>query len=508
MEIIHASVDKLIPYIRNPRKNEQAISKVAGSISEFGFKQPIVVDSNMVIIVGHTRFLAAQQLELKEVPVVIANDLTEAQVKAYRIADNRTAQESSWDFDLLKLEMEDLTSLEFDLLGTAFDQAELDDMLRIGNEGFTDPDEVPDTPDEPTTELGDIYILGNHRLMCGDSTNAEQVKRLMDGHKAQLIHSDPPYGMGKEKDGVANDNLYVEKLDKFQMSWWNTFRKYIEDNASVYIWGTAEDLWRLWYSGGLNKSERLTMRNEIAWKKESCVGQLSGSHRQYPTITERCIFFMLGSQNFGNINTEDFWEGFEPLRAYLEGEALKMGWKASDIMQMCGVGMYSHWFTKAQWTFIPENHYQTLQTQADGHAFTKTYAELKSGHTEVKVGGKSLDKKHSFDAMRAFFDNTHDKMSDIWEYSRVLGDERHDHATPKPVEMMKRIMCSSLEPGELCAEPFGGSGSTLMGAEITGRRCFTMELKPVYCDVIVKRWEDYTGHEAIIVNQVADTNVG
>jgi DNA modification methylase len=388
--------------------------------------------------------------------------------------------------------------MDFDLLETGFDQDELDDLLNIegAGGGLTDPDDIPDLEEVAITQGGDVYILGDHRLMCGDSTDAEQVAELMDGQVAQLLHADPPYGMGKENDGVANDNLYEEKLDGFQMQWWLTFRQYIEDNASAYIWGTAADLWRLWYKGGLDDSERLTMRNEIAWKKESCIGQKSNTHRQYPTTTERCIFFMLGSQNFGNINTEDFWEGFEPIRAYLEGEALKMEWTPKDIREMCGVGMYSHWFTKAQWTFIPEGHYRTLQEAAQGNAFTKEWRELKSGKDESKSGGEHLDKKHSFDAMRAYFDNTHDIMSDVWEYNKVIGEERHGHATPKPSEMMERVMKSSLEPGQLCIEPFGGTGSTLIGAEMTGRRCYTMELQPLYCDVIVKRWEAYTGRTA------------
>lgn len=177
-----------------------------------------------------------------------------------------------------------------------------------------------------------------------------------------------------------------------------------------------------------------------------------------------------------------------------------MGWGPQDIMDMCGVGMYGHWFTKSQWTLIPEKHYNTLQEHAAGKAFTKSYADLKSGRDSAKSGGGHLDNKHSFDAMRAFFDNTHENMMDVWRYPKVVGDERHGHATPKPVAMMERVMKSSLPAGGLCVEPFGGSGSTLMGAERTGRRCYSMELQPQYADVIVTRWEAHTGKTATLEN--------
>ena len=147
---------------------------------------------------------------------------------------------------------------------------------------------------------GDVWQLGNHRVMCGDSTNPLDVVKLTNGEIAQLLHADPPYGMGKEGDGVANDNLYKEKLDKFQMDWWYAFRPHLADNASAYIWGNAPDLWRLWYVGGLESSEPLTFRNEIVWSKEQAQGQLSDKHRMFPTASERCLFFMLGEQGFSN----------------------------------------------------------------------------------------------------------------------------------------------------------------------------------------------------------------
>jgi DNA modification methylase len=154
--------------------------------------------------------------------------------------------------------------------------------------------------------------------------------------------------------------------------------------------------------------------------------------------------------------------------------------------------MYGHWFTRSQFTLIPERHYKTLADQFVGR-FLRPYRQLKAEWDKVKGGPTS-----EIQGARSYFDNAHDVMRDVWEFSRVTGEERHGHATPKPVAMMERIMKSSLPPGGLCVEPFGGSGSTLMGAERTGRACYSMELNPVYCDVIVKRWENFTGKKAML----------
>ena len=286
------------PYSNNPRK-KQNITKVVNSIKEFGFQQPIVVDKKNIIIVGHSRYEAGKELGLDKVPVIIA-DLSPVKAKAYRIADNRINQDSEWDFSKLKLEFKDISKLDFNLDSLGFEKNELDDLIIDEVKGFTDDDAVPELPKEPNAKLGDIYKLREHRLMCGDSTNSNQVKLLMNGHTAKLLHADPPYGMGKEKDGVLNDNLYKEKLDNFQMAWWKTFRPHLENNASSYIWGNSEDLWRLWFSGGLGNSERITFRNEIVWSKKNAQGIGSKDFRMFPTATERAIFFMLGEQGFNN----------------------------------------------------------------------------------------------------------------------------------------------------------------------------------------------------------------
>lgn len=515
-QIIEKPTSVLIPYARNSRTHsEQQVQQVAASIREFGFTNPVLIDEQNGIIAGHGRVLASQLLGLDKVLCIILDGLTEAQKRAYIIADNKLALNAGWDDEMLRVELLDLQDADFDMDLTGFSTDELAALMVEGVDGQTEPDNVPDLPVDPVSVPGDIWIAGGHRIMCGSSTMVDDVIKLMAGEVATLLHADPPYGMGKEGDGVANDNIYNEKLDQFQMEWWATFRTFIADNASAYIWGNAPDLWRLWYGGannarsegdrpvvqvpGLNVSERMTFRNEITWDKydrATCKPTVIEMMRSYCNYTERCLFFMLGSQNFGNMNTEDFWGGFEPFRAYLDEQAKVMKWGPQDIMDMCGVGMYSHWFTKSQWTLIPEKHYKILQEHAKGKAFLQSYAQLKSGHSSSKSGGVTA--KDSFDALRAYFDNTHENMTDVWTYPAVTGDERHGHATPKPVAMMERVMKSSLPAGGLCIEPFGGSGSTLMGAERTGRRCYTMELQPQYVDVIVKRWENHTGKTAIL----------
>ena len=489
-KIEELKIKDLIPYSGNTRTHDQKqIMQIASSIKEFGFTNPVLIDGANGVIAGHGRLLAAQKLSMETVPCLRLGHLTDAQRRAYVIADNKLALNAGWDEEALAVEIERLLEDGFDLDLTGFGEDEISEFLKDETEGLTDEDEVPEVPETPVTVEGDVWILGNHRVMCGDSTSADDVAALMDGKTAALLHADPPYGMGKEKDGVANDNLYAEKLDAFQMDWWRAFRSALDDNASAYIWGNAPELWRLWYAGGLKDSERLTFRNEIVWdKKAAGAGGISHmgaeGFRQYPNATERVLFFMLGEQGFNN-NADNYWDGWDPVLNSLKTDCDAMGWGAEDIKRICGVGMYGHWFTKSQWTFIPREHYQKLQAAAiesskDSDAFKRDHDAL----------------KRDFYATRAFFDNASDIMRDVWEFPRVTGEERHGHATPKPVAMMERVMKSSLPKGGLCVEPFGGSGSTLMGAEKTGRVCYTMELQPVYVDVIIKRWQNFTGKKA------------
>ena len=487
------SIDNLIPYAKNSRTHSEAqIAQIAASIKEWGFTTPILIDDQHSVIAGHGRLAAARKLGLKEVPVIVATGWTDAQKRAYVIADNKLAINAGWDNEMLALELGDLGDLGFDLDLVGFTDDEIAALMPEQIEPvLTDEDAVPEVPEQPVTVLGDVWVLGKHRLMCGDSLIVSDVEKLTAGAVAQLLHADPPYGMGKAADGVANDNIYGDNLDKFQMEWWATFRTFLADNASAYIWGNAPDLWRLWYRGGLGDSENLALRNQIVWDKKAIPGMKSDLMTQFAIASEHCLFFQFGNQFLSNINTEDFPADWEPVQSYLAGEAAAAGIGTQDVKRVCGVGMFSHWFTKSQFSLIPEKHYQTLAAEYPGR-FLRPWTEIKRDWDKVKTGPT-----REIQSARSYFDNAHDIMRDVWEFPRVNGDERHGHATPKPVAMMERVMKSSLPKGGLCLEPFGGSGSTLIGAEKTGRVCYSMELQPKYCDVIIKRWQDFTGKIAI-----------
>ena len=461
----------------NPRQlTKDQYKHLKDSIERFGFVDPVIVNKNKdrknIIIGGHQRVKVATDMNISEVPCVEI-DLTYERERELNIRLNRNTGE--WDMDSLAnfFDMEEL-------IDWGFDEGELvfEDEEPIA--GLVDDDEIPEV-EEAVTKLGDLWLLGEHRLLCGDSTKKENVDVLMDGNKAELVHADPPYGMGKENDGVLNDNLYNEKLDKFQMEWWKVFRTYIDDNGSAYIWGNAEDLWRLWYKGGLKDSERLTFRNEIIWNKGDGLGMNSEKHRQYPTVSERCLFFMFGEQGFNN-NADNYWEGWDSVVNYLKEEKEKSGLTIKDFKRIAGHSEKSgcHWFDKSQWMMPTEETYKSWQNYCKNDAFKKDYDDLKK----------------DFYKTRAFFNNTHDNMADIWDFARVQGEDRHGHATPKPIAIMERIIKSSSKT--LVIEPFLGSGSTLIACEKTNRKCYGMELDPHYCDVIVKRWENFTGKKATL----------
>ena len=214
MQITEVKVEALIPYAKNSRTHDDAqVAQIAASIKEFGWTNPILVDGDKGIIAGHGRLMAARKLGMTQVPVIELKGMTEAQKKAYVIADNKLAMNAGWDNEFLTLELKDLEDEGFDFSLTGFDDKELDALLNVieGTDGLTDEDAVPDVPEEPKTKLGDIYILGNHRLMCGDSTSIDAVDKLMDGQKADMVFTDPPYGVDyqgghnqKKRKGIEN----------------------------------------------------------------------------------------------------------------------------------------------------------------------------------------------------------------------------------------------------------------------------------------------------------------
>ena len=492
MEIIYKNVIDLIPYANNSRThNDEQISQICASINEYGFTNPILIDEKNSVIAGHGRLLAAKKLGLTEVPCIILSGLTKAQKKAYVIADNKIALNADWNFETLSLELENLKELGFDLELTGFDVDELDDIFQTEEEQEIVEDDFDiEPPEEPKAKLGNIYQLGNHRLMCGDSTKIEDVEKLMNGNKADMVFTDPPYGMKKENDGVANDNLNQDDLLEFNKKWIPLTFQFTKDNGSWYCWGTDEPLMDI-YSNILKpmiKNKKLTFRNLLTWDKTNGQGQNSELSRMYAVADEKCLFCMCGVQGFNN-NSDNYYEAWEPVRQYLEDEAIKVGLNNRKIKEITGLSsMYSHWFTKSQFTFITEKNYKKLQNYYNGEAFKKEYEEIKKEYYST----------------RAYFNNTHDNMNNVWHFSKTSGEERESaggHATPKPVALCSRAIRSSSREKENVLDVFGGSGSTLIACEQLNRNAYLMELEPQWVDVIIKRWEEFTGKKAVLIKE-------
>ncbi len=371
------TVDKLIPYARNSRTHSDAqVSKIASSIKEFGFLNPIITDGKNGIVAGHGRVMAAQKLGLKELPVIEASHLTEAQKRAYVIADNRLALDAGWDNDMLKVELQELSDLDFDLSLTGFDEKELDGFLEPEpTEGLTDEDAVPEAPETPVTVEGDVWLLGRHRLMCGDSTSIDAVEKLMDGKPVDLIFTDPPYnvafnGRSGKHDVIKNDDLEASKFTDFIGEVCSVIQA--QGAKAVYVW--------------------------CNWK---FYGELQG----------------------------------------------RLPYKACIVWAKNVFGL-----------------------------------------------GRGYRHQHEFCLFNGLVDDAIKNESDLWE---VKKDTSYVHPTQKPVALSVRAFGNHIKLTTVL-DLFGGSGSTLIGAEQTGRNAHIMELDPKYCDVIIKRWQDFTGEQATL----------
>jgi len=284
MKIELVQIDKVIPYANNPRKNEMAVAKVAASIKEFGFRQPIVVDSEFVVVAGHTRLFAARQLGLAEVPVHVADGLTPSQIKAYRIADNRTAQESEWDEELLKIELGELESLEFNLELTGFDADELSKLVLPAEiDGLTDEDNVPEiSVEKAITKPGDLWVLGDHRLLCSDSTNSDSLELVLNGSLASMVFTDPPYNVDYVNDAgdkIKNDNLNADEFYKFLLSTCKNLIQYCK--GAIYIAMGASELHTLYKAFVAAGGHWSTF---IIWAKNHFALGRSDYQRQYEPI--------------------------------------------------------------------------------------------------------------------------------------------------------------------------------------------------------------------------------
>ena len=380
------AVADLLPYIANSRTHSDAqVAQIAASIKEFGWTNPILIDGDNTIIAGHGRLLAARKLGMEEVPAIILDHLTKAQQRALVIADNQLALNAGWDIDMLKAEIEDLNLEGFDIGLLGFDDKFLDGLLEPEpSEGLTDEDAVPEVPEQPKTVLGDVWVLGNHRLMCGDSTSIDAVEKLMDGQQANMLHTDPPYGVDYE--GVPNDHLKDAQLEKFLVDALTNAHAVLHPGSNVYVWHadiTAFEFISAFRLSGFKQARPST----IQWVKPS----LTMSQGDYHSQNEPCLF----------------------------------GWKEG------------------------------------------------SGRVRVK------DRK----------------QTTIWHCDRTT--EAKVHPTMKPVELCQRAIENSSVANCIVLDLFGGSGSTLIACEKTNRHARLMELDPKYCDVIIKRWQDFTGQQAV-----------
>lgn len=520
----YLDIDKVKPAPRNPKGHD--LPELGAAMARFGFTSPVEMDERTgCLVAGHGRIEALRTMRANgEDPpdgiVVITRgnrwrlpvlrgwaSLNDDEAEAYLIAANELTMGPGWSDPSTLADM--LTGLQerATLVGTGYTPGRLSELLDslkpvhvTAHDRARPDDETPDPPAEPITRPGDLWICGDHRVLCGDSTHLSDVDWLIGAEPAAVIHADPPYGMGKESDGVLNDNLYGDKLVAFQTAWFEQWGPRLTPNGSVYIWGNAPELWRLWWLGGLDGYD-LTIRNEIVWNKGNAPGMGTEAGHSYHTITERCLFLMRGQQFLGNQNTEDYWPGWDPLREWLINEVTKAGWTAKDVNRITGTQMAGHWLTRSQFVAIPAHQYEQLAAAAPPGTFTPTYDELFGQLFPGLRDGGNAHRRDLAAAMRetrTTFNNTHDLLSDVWEFPRVLGEERFGHATPKPVALVSRAVATSTNVGDVVAVPFGGTGPEILACEDLGRRARIMELTPAYVDIIIARWERFTGQKAVL----------
>jgi DNA modification methylase len=391
--IEHWLLDRLIPFARNPRTHsDEQIAQIAASIAEFGFNNPILVDTKAGIIAGHGRLLAARKLGLTEVPVIVLDHLSEAQKRAYIIADNQLALNAGWNDDLLRSELAALQEEGFDVSAIGFEDEELARLLAAQDavEGFTDEDAVPALPETPASRASDLWILGDHKLLVGDATNRDDVAKLMAGDAADLIFTDPPYNCGyegytKDKLTIRNDDMTSEQFDRFLRDSFATLRAVVKPGASLYVCHSSS--WQREFQNAL-ETVGFEVRCQIIWAKNT---------------------FAWG---FGRYKFQH-----EPI-------------------------FYCH-----------------VAQQKDAW-----------------YGDKS--------------------QSTLWQENKPAANRLHP--TMKPVELIERALLNSSKAGDIVADLFGGSGSTLIGCERRGRKARLMELDPRYADVICRRYQEYTGKNAVL----------
>lgn len=432
MQIIEKDINELKPYGNNPRINDEAVEKVAESIKEFGWKVPAVIDKNNIIVAGHTRYKAAQLLGITKIPCIIADDLTEEQINAFRLADNKTAEFAQWDLEKLAAELEEIENIDMQTFGFEFAEEDDDEII--------EDDFEEELPEEPKSKFGEIYQLGDNKLMVGDSTNPADVSALMNGEKADMIITDPPYNVDyKSKDqalltlrpskrtqkdiynDIENDKMNNEDFIKFLTTAFINLRENAKPGAAFYIWHAAMHTSDFWKACSLAD---LQVRQQLIWVKN---------------------MFVIGRQDYQ-------WKH----------EPCLYGWTNGG----------SHYFIndRTQDTIIQDD---TIDN------FNK------------------LKKEEAIELLI----NIYKKL----EPSSVLYEDKPNrseiHPTMKPINLFARLIKNSSKKGENVLDLFGGSGTTLIACEQLNRKAFLMEYEPKYVDVIIKRWEEFTGKKAQLITK-------
>lgn len=381
-------IEALIPYANNARTHsDEQVAQIAASMREWGWTNPILVDEQGTIIAGHGRVMAARKLGMADVPVMVAEGWSEAQKKAYVLADNQLALNAGWDADLLVTELRGLDEMGFDLDLLGF--ADLTALMAEQTEGLTDPDSTPEVAEEAVTELGDVWILGSHRIVCGDSTDAGVVEKALNGVKPHLMVTDPPYGVEydpawRTRAGISGDTAAMGKvLNDDRADWREVWALFPGDVA--YVWHadrTGYEVETTLREAGFER------RSLIIWRKSKFVISRGHYHPQH-----ECCFYLVRKSGTGH------WQGDR-------------------------------------------------------------------------------------------------KQTTVWDIEHLKSET--GHSTQKPVEAMRRPIENNSSPGQAVYEPFSGSGTTIIAAEMTGRACHAIELNPLYVDVAVKRWQEFTGKAATL----------
>ena len=467
----------------NPRLiKDDKFHKLVKSIKEFPEMlkiRPIVVNDDLIVLGGNMRLKACKDAGLKEVSIIKASELTAEQQREFIVKDNVGFGEWDWNLIANEWDAEQLNDWGLDL------PVDFNVVEEAEEDNYTEPDDL-----KVDVVLGDLIEIGEHRLLCGDSTDSDQVAKLMNGEKADLASNDPPYGMKKEKEGITNDNLNFDDLLQFNHDWITLqFSSVLKDNGSWYCWGIDEPLMDIYSSiiKPLIKTQKATFRNLITWNKGNGQGQMSDEFRSYAPADEKCLFVMCGVQGFNN-NADNYFEGWENIRNWLFNEYKKLKITRKELNNLLGSspnscgGLVSHYFDKAQWSFIPEHQYKKIQDYCktnNNDAFKKEYDELKKEYEELKK---------EYYSTRAYFNNVHDNMNNVWHFDRhVRQGNEGGHATPKPIPLCERVIKSSCPDGGLVIDSFLGSGSTMVAAHQLKRKCYGMELDPKYCQVIIDR---------------------